>query len=128
MQVRKMYWTDEGWPVVSAEPYSGEVEQEIPGEALQGRYERINLICTLPQGIQTSVPMKLKDRNDYYECCSIQGNWHYKDGRMTITYGPYEEEAFVSAVWDHERNRPTIALCGMSKEGIPFWAKRVGDL
>ena len=128
MQVRKMYWTEEGWPVVSAERYSGEVDQEIPKEALQGRYERINLISTLPQGIQTAVGMKLKNKNDYYECCSIQGKWHYKDGRMTITYGPHEETAFVNAVWDHERNQPTIALCGMSKDGVPFWAKRVGDL
>ena len=128
MQIRKMYWTEEGWPVVSAEPYSGEVEQEIPREALQGRYERINLACSLPQGIQTSVPMKLKDSNDYYECCSIQGKWHYEDGRITITYGPHRETAFVTAVWDHERNQPTIALCGMSQDGVPFWAKRLGEI
>lgn len=127
MQVRRMYWTEQGWPVVSAEPYSGERDQIIPREALQGRYERINLISTLPQGIQTAVPMKLKDEGDYYECCSIQGKWQYADGKITITYGPHVDTAFVKAVWDHERDQPAIALCGMSGEGVPFWAKRVGD-
>lgn len=128
MQVRKMFWTGDGWPVVSAEPYSGEVEQVIPTGALEGRYERINLAKTLPQGIQTAVPMKLRNRGSYYECCSIQGTWRYGDGKVRISYGPHEDEAFVSAVWDHEKNQPTIALCGLSKAGVPFWAKRVGDL
>lgn len=127
MQIRKLYWTKEGWPVVAPEPYAGEIEQEIPLEEILGKYERINLIATLPQGIQTAVPMKLDrgDWGDYYESCSIQGNWTYEDGKLTITYGPHEEECFVSAVWDAERNCPTIGICGLSKEGIPFIAKKI---
>ncbi len=125
MQIRRIYWTREGWPVVSPEPYSGEVEQEISKEVLEGRYERINLISALPQGIQTAVPMKIEHENDYYECCSIQGTWHYENNTITISYGPNEDIAHVTAVWDHEKNQPTIAMCGMSKKGIPFWAKKV---
>lgn len=127
MQVRKMYWTEEGWPVLSPEPYSGEIDQPIPMELLEGRYERINLISALPQGIQTAVPMKLEKENDYYECCSIQGKWHYEDNKLTITYGPHVDTAYVTAVWDSEKNSPTIGLCGMSDKGVPFWAKRVGE-
>lgn len=127
MQVRKMYWTESGWPVLAAEPYTGEIPQEIPEEALPGFYERINLASSLPQGIQTAVPMKLGE-GDYYECCSIQGTWKYADGKMTIQYGPHEEEAFVSAVWDVERGVPTIAICGLSKKGVPFWCKKVTNL
>ncbi len=126
MQVRKMYWTDDGWPFLSPEPYSGEIDQEIPKDLLEGRYERINLISALPQGIQTAVPMKLEDENDYYECCSIQGKWSYENNRVTITYGPHVDTAHVTAVWDSEKNQPTIGLCGMSDKGVPFWAKRVG--
>lgn len=123
MQVRKMYWTESGWPVLAAEPYTGEIPQEILQEALLGKYERITLASSLPQGIQTAVPMKLGE-NGYYECCSIQGTWNYENGKMTIQYGPHTEEAFVSAVWDVERDLPTIAICGLSKKGVPFWAKK----
>ena len=127
MQIRKLFWTKEGWPVVSPEPYAGEIEQEIPLEEIFGKYERINLINTLPQGIQTAVPMKIERGKwgDYYECCSIQGNWTYDNGKLTITYGPHEEECFVTAVWDAERNCPTIGICGLSTEGIPFIAKKI---
>ncbi len=126
MQVRRIYWTAQGWPLVSPEPYSGEIDQPIPKELLEGRYERINLISELPQGIQTAVPMKLEDENNYYECCSIQGTWHYENNKVTITYGPNEDTAYVTALWDHEKNQPTIGMCGMSKKGVPFWAKRIG--
>lgn len=127
MQIRKMFWTDQGWPVLSPEPYSGEIDQEIPKELLEGRYERINLVSSLPQGIQTAVPMKLENKNDYYECCSIQGTWEYKNQRLILSYGPNQDTAVVTAVWDHEKDQPTIALCGMSDKGVPFWAKRVGE-
>jgi len=65
MQIRKIFWTEEGWPLVSAEPYAGEVEQEIPREALLGRWERISLVNSLPQGIQTAVPMKIVDKDNF---------------------------------------------------------------
>lgn len=126
MQVRKIYWTEDGWPVVAAQPYTGEIPQEIPQEALLGTYERITLASSLPQGIQTAVAMKLGE-NGYYESCSIQGTWEYANGKLTIQYGPHREEAFVSAVWDVERDRPTIAICGLSNKGVPFWAKKRND-
>lgn len=127
MQVRKMYWTESGWPVLSPEPYTGEIGQEIPEEALIGFYERINLQKSLPQGIQTAVPMKLA-AGGYYESCSIQGTWSYADGKLKIQYGPHEEEAFVRAVWDVERGEKTIAISGLSKKGVPFWAKKTDEL
>lgn len=128
MQVRKLFWTPDGWPLTSAQPYAGEIEQEITAEELAGRFERINLVPSLPQGIQTAVPMKMRI-DGYYENCSIQGTWK-KEGSnaFRITYGPNEEICFASAAWDKERNCPTIVLTGLSKNGIAFWAKRVGDL
>lgn len=128
MQIRKIFWTPDGWPIVSAQPYAGEWEQEISVEELSGFYERINLVPALPQGIATAVPMKLRS-DGYYECCSVQGTWE-KLGKnvFRITYGPNVEVFYASPAWDHECNRPTIAITGMSEKGIAFWAKRDGDL
>ena len=127
MQIRKIFWSPDGWPLVSAQPYSGEQNQEIPKEAIPGRYERIRLVPSLPQGIQTAVPMKLRE-DGYFECCSIQGTWEYDGKLLTISYGPHTEICHISAAWDYERNAPTIALSGLSRDGIAIWAKRICDL
>lgn len=126
LQVRKLYWTKEGWPIVSAQPYSGEKTQTIPREELYGHYERIRFMPSLPQGVAGAVPMKL-DKNGYYECCSIQGTWDYDEEWAWISYGPNRERAIVSTGWDRERNCPTIILSGISEDGITFWAKKIGD-
>lgn len=124
MQVRKLHWLPNGWPVVSAQVYAGEFAQEITQEELIGRYERISFVPSLPQGVMHAVPMKLGESR-YYECCSIQGNWDYDGTQISIQYGPNRETAHVCRAWDEERNCPTLILSGMSETGITFWAKKV---
>ena len=102
--------------------------QKIEKEELVGYYEKIVLMPSLPQGIQSAVPMKL-GKDGYYECCSIQGKWEYIGNNMIcIIYGPNKEICYAGAVWDHESNKPTVALTGMSEKGIACWAKRIRDL
>lgn len=127
MQIRKIYWSDDGWPFLSAQPYAGETEQDIPESELYGFYERITLKPELPQGITCSVPMKL-GKNGYYECCSIQGSWEYKDNKLHIKYGKHTETAHVYVTWDAERNCPAIAISGISGSGLAFMAKKTGGI
>ncbi|MBQ2663991.1 MAG: family 43 glycosylhydrolase, partial [Clostridia bacterium] len=39
LQVRKMLWTSDGWPVVSPVTYAGEKEQKLPKSMLTGTYD-----------------------------------------------------------------------------------------
>ena len=126
LQVRKLYWTEGGWPMVSAQPYSGEIEQEIPKEELYGFYERIDFVPALPQGISTSVPMKLQ-KDHYYECCSVQGTWRYDaPDSLMLTYGPHRAFCHVTAAWDREQDKRALILTGMTSDGVTFWAKKTG--
>ncbi|MFG6395382.1 MAG: arabinan endo-1,5-alpha-L-arabinosidase [Lachnospiraceae bacterium] len=127
MQIRKIYWSGDGWPFLSAQPYAGEKEQYIPEKELYGFYERITLKPELPQGITCSVPMKLA-RNGYYECCSIQGTWKYINQKLHIKYGQHEETAHVYTAWDAEKSCPVIAISGISKNGFTFMAKKTRDI
>lgn len=127
MQIRKIYWMDNGWPVLGAGPYAGEKEQDIPENELYGFYERITLKPELPQGITCSVPMKL-DKNGYYESCSIQGRWKYQNQKLHIEYGNHNETAHVYAAWDSERKCPAIAISGISADGLAFMAKKTRDI
>lgn len=126
MQIRKIYWSAGGWPFLSTQPYAGETEQDIPESELYGFYERITLKPELPQGITCSVPMKL-GRNGYYESCSIQGNWEYKNNELHIKYGKHTETAHVYVTWDAERNCPAIAISGISGSGLAFMAKKISN-
>ncbi len=127
LQIRKIYWTCDGWPVLSAQPYAGEKEQDIQEDILYGIYEKITLKPELPQGITCSVPVKL-GKNGYYECCSIQGTWEYKDRKLIVKYGSHIETACVNVIWDQEKNQPSIGISGMSGEGFVVMSKKVGNI
>ena len=125
MQLRKLFFSEDGWPYTAPQPYRGELQTQISEEELIGFYERVDLVPTLPQGISTATPMRLGS-DGYYEHCSIQGSWNLLDKqRIAITYGPHREEVRFLRIYDTEREVETIGLCGISEDGICFWAKKV---
>ncbi len=126
MQVRKMYFSSDGWPYVAPEIYAKDKETSLDQASLIGFYERIDFHCTLPQGISVATPMRLGP-DGYYEHCSIQGSWSYDATQqlLTIRYGAHREECHVSEVFDRERECDAIGICGRSQDGIHFWAKRI---
>ncbi|MCR4674107.1 MAG: arabinan endo-1,5-alpha-L-arabinosidase [Lachnospiraceae bacterium] len=127
MQVRRIYFSEDGWPYVESEVYAGKAEHEFTKEELLGFYERIDFYKTIPQGISVSTPMKLGEES-YYEHCSVCGEWEMTDGNhLEITYGPYKEKTTVAYVFDRERQVTTIGICGIDEEGRSFWAKKISD-
>lgn len=50
LQVRKMLWTDSGWPVVSPVTYSGEKEQKLPIDMIYGSYDFVSIGITKMMG------------------------------------------------------------------------------
>ena len=127
MQIRKIFWSSDGWPYVSCEVYAGETEQKIDREDLTGGYEQITFFPMLPQGISTAVPVKLGE-NDYYECCSIQGKWKVEKEKIRITYGSHRIEGVCGVVWDWENDRPTFAWSGLLDGDTAVWAKKTDSL
>ena len=63
MQIREIFWSEDGWPFVAAQPLAktdtGDGIKPVTKEQICGFYERITLAPALPQGITWSVPMKL---------------------------------------------------------------------
>lgn len=124
MQIRQLFWNEEGWPVVSAYTMeeAGKSLDKLEGveltmEKVAGVYQRINFVSAYPQGISTAFPMLLK-ADGYYESGSIQGKWSIDNGRIVITYGPYTENA--CAYGDGE----FVGVSGIGHDGIEFVAKR----
>ena len=125
MQIRKIFWTSDGWPVASPQPYAGEKKQAIDRNFIVGQYERIKLIPTIPQGVLNSVSMTLHTDGSM-NCCSIKGYWEMiDDTTLTISYGKTVETYIITPVWDYELWKPTIAITGKDQDGICIWAKKV---
>lgn len=125
MHIYKMFWTPDGWPVISPECYAGEKTQKIPRDLLIGDYERIKLIPGVPQGVLHSVPMSLRE-DGHFECCSIHGQWNCIDEyTISITYGNTTETCKISPTWDWQLNEPTLVLTGKDQSGLAVWGKKL---
>ena len=124
LQIRRMYMTPDHWPVAASQPYAGEQLQPLTENDLIGCYERISLTPSVPQGIQNAHPCRLME-NSRMESCSVIGSWHRKDDySLELQYGNITEQLIASPGWDHELNRPTLLLSGLTNTGICTWYKK----
>lgn len=54
LQVRKMLWTEDGWPIVNPVVYAGETEQALPKTLLEGTYDLASVGHTKMDGTAVS--------------------------------------------------------------------------
>ncbi|MCD8119888.1 MAG: arabinan endo-1,5-alpha-L-arabinosidase [Lachnospiraceae bacterium] len=128
MHCHQMLWSEDGWPLVVPEQYSGEYSQPLPEHTLIGSYERLKLAPSVPQGITHSVPLKLRPHGKL-ELCSVPGRWSIvNDSTIRLTYANTTETLKVIPVWDYQLWRPTLAFTGKDEHGICVWGKKVPDI
>jgi arabinan endo-1,5-alpha-L-arabinosidase len=124
LHVRKMLWTDSGWPVVSPERYAGETVQPIPAKLIAGRWERI-VQDPAADGQVAAKPLELESGGGV-KTAEETGKWTF-DGRYTMTIrwkSGSEETVKLLASWDWENNRPTLVFTGMNGKGVSVWGKK----
>lgn len=121
LQVRKVYWTKDGWPVVSPERYAGESEIKIKDAHMVGEWD----ILTFPRfddGQQKSEKVTLKKNG---KLLNEKGSWRLKNHMLTLRVGQETYDMQMGAAWDWENWKSTIIMTGMSKDGTTIWAKRL---
>lgn len=124
LQIRRMYMTPDHWPVAASQPYAGEQLQALAGNDLTGYYERISLTPSIPQGIQNAHPCRLMEKGRL-EICSVIGSWQMiGEYTLKLQYGNITEYLIATPGWDHELNRPTLLLSGLTSTGICTWYKK----
>ncbi len=125
LQVRKMVWSKEGWPLVSPSCYAGEKLQPINERCLVGSYERIEIDPLTADRVTVSKTVYFKQD----QTCLINeqvGTWHLVgDQTLIISYGNHEEEHIVMTAWDDQKWKPTIVTTGLNEEGICCWMKQI---
>jgi len=125
MHCHKLFWSKDGWPLLNPCEYAGEKSAEFERSLLVGKYERIKLSPTIPQGIQTSVPMQLFE-NGNVEIASVMGHWNLLDSStLEICYGNIVETYVITPAWDWDYWCQTISITGKDQFGIAVWGKKI---
>jgi len=132
LHVRKLLWTDNGWPVASPERYAKESEQTIPSSAIAGTYQSIVLDRNTSGKIGSTNTVLLASGKIGSE--SSNNHWTLT-GTNTLKlywYAPgvapgdyWIDTCKVLPSWDWENNRQTLVYTGLNQSGTAIWGKKV---
>ena len=151
LQVKKILWTEDGWPVISPLVYAGEKEQAIPEEMLYGTWDLSSVGHTIfAEGVtdvSKSGAYKGSDLPVHSSEIILQadgnlgdnlGTWEY-DGDHTVTitfaysgdsdnYEFYKEgdtmTLFALTGYDKDKQESAIVLTGTDQNGVASFAKK----
>ncbi len=145
LQVRKMLWTADGWPVVSPVTYAGEKEQPLPEEMLTGTYDLASVGHTKMNG------STVKARNFDLPVVSSKvtlnadgtidgglGSWTFDgDHTITLTFAADGDESkdefykdgdvmtmYALYGYDKDEKRAVIALTGTDQNHVTQFASK----
>lgn len=136
MHVRKIHWTEDGWPVVSPERYGGLEQTPVEKEELVGSWEQIVLGYQVVPGyaeeqispnFQVSVPLELSADG------SINGDannqWEYDAPWLTLRWGDvWIDKVYVERGRDWENKiKETILFTGLNNAGTAIWGKKIAE-
>lgn len=143
LNVRKIYWTADGWPVVSPEMYAPEGfdaaqgEQAVPTVEIPGVYQFIELLRddlpgTLSQVQRGNDVIVLED--DQTVTGAYTGAWaQIGENTVELLLGDVKYTVTVAAAWDWENGKETLVFTGLSeagdcmdtRAGVAVWGKQM---
>lgn len=134
MHVRQVFWTPDGWPVVSSQRYAAEEETLVSREELTGAWEQIVFDYRIVPGYAEE--QILPDFSDS-ETLTLDGNgmvsggtkgaWTYDAPRLSIQKSDGTlEQLFVERGrdWENEVDS-TILFTGLNNNAIAVWGKKI---
>jgi arabinan endo-1,5-alpha-L-arabinosidase len=124
LHIRKIVWTEDGWPLASPERFSGEIEQAINPKAMEGLWDILiqdkhenNMISSRKYEFLSNGRIS-NDKNSY---------WTYKnDNLFELAFHDTNTklDIIVLASWDFECWNPTLVFTGKDKNGVVAIGKK----
>jgi arabinan endo-1,5-alpha-L-arabinosidase len=132
LHVRKLFWTSDGWPVVSPERYAREDNSLVAADSLVGSWERIVLNYTVVPGyaaeqvnpdLQVSAVVTFASNGTVSGAFS--GTWSYTAPWLQIVWANgHTDKVFVQKGRDWENKKATIVFTGLDNTGTAVWGKK----
>ncbi|MEH0153486.1 arabinan endo-1,5-alpha-L-arabinosidase [Limibacter armeniacum] len=134
MHVRKVMWTEEGWPMVSPERYANVPNDPVTKEELVGSYDQLlNLYTTVPGygNEQTDPGINGSFISNLLADGTINGDpnntWEYNAPWLELKWanGAFIDKMHVSRERDWERKiSSTVVMTGFNGGGLSIWFKK----
>ena len=132
LHVRKIFWTPDGWPVVSPERYAYEDDATVAQADVVGNWEQIVLGYRVVPGydkeqtmpdFQTSVPLTINANGTLN--ADAGSKWTYTAPWLTMTWSNgFTDKVFVQKGRDWENRKETLIFSGLNNEGTAVWGKK----
>ncbi|MCB0570260.1 MAG: arabinan endo-1,5-alpha-L-arabinosidase [Phaeodactylibacter sp.] len=133
MHVRKVFWTEDGWPVVSPERYAALEQTPITTEELAGSWELILLGYQVVPGyaeeqvspdFQTSGPLTLSADGTFNG--NAENRWAYNAPWLRLDWaGGRVDKLHVERGRDWENSiDETLLFTGLNEQGQSVWGKK----
>ncbi|MDJ1469397.1 arabinan endo-1,5-alpha-L-arabinosidase [Xanthocytophaga flava] len=131
LHVRKMFWTEDGWPVVSPERYAATEQKTIATSELAGEWEQITLNYQVVPGysveqvspdFQTSVLVKLNADGTINDASNTK--WTYTAPWLSLTQSGATTKVYVERGRDWENKKACLVFTGLDANGKAIWGKK----
>lgn len=119
--VRKVRWTDDGWPVVMPERYGGVPDVEIEESEFIGTWENIVLAYNY-QTQQTSSTLTLS--SDKTASGAITGTWSWDKATKILTVGNLKLCVERETDWEVTPRTHTLVYAGLNSSNQSVWGKK----
>lgn len=134
MHLRQLFWTEDGWPLVSPERYAAEEESVIEKTEIPGTWEWIHFSYQVVPGYadeQTNAGLSSAEQIEIHSDGSVtgavQGNWTYSTPWLQIQSldgNTFKLRMERGRDWEKKVEK-TLLLTGLDKEGMAIWAKKI---
>ena len=132
LHVRKIFWTEDGWPVVSPERYAGTDQTVVSKEELEGTWERIQFDYTVVPGyaeqqivpdFQESVELTLAVDGTFNN--DAGNKWTYIAPWLELNWNNVSlEKVRVERGRDWENKKTCLIFTGLNNAGTAIWGKK----
>ncbi len=132
MHVRQLFWTEDGWPLVSCQRYAGEEETPVAESELAGTWELIRFGYQVVPGYaneQTAPGFSDATIVQLDPSGTINGDaantWTYQAPWLRVRYAGQDWNLRVERGRDWEKNvASTVLFTGLDAQGMTAWGKK----
>lgn len=141
LHVRQIFWTPDGWPVLSPERYRGDPVTDINAKDVIGKWEVILIDGQVPDRSleagqilwgenqlrknEMNTSRQLVFHADRSFSGEYTGTWKIEKNNMILTTKENNMEIKVFRGQDWENERQTFLFTGLDQNGLSFWGKRI---
>jgi arabinan endo-1,5-alpha-L-arabinosidase len=132
MHVRKLYWTEDGWPLASPQRFANLDREAVAAEELVGNWEQIVLNYRVIPGyadeqflpdLQRATDLVLNA--DGSIGTEPAHSWTYTAPWLTMNSGEgVVYKVHVDNGYDWENHKPALLFTGLDQSGTAVWGKK----